>query len=62
MIDVKEAGLHDEFKSEPTIASMILSDAASIYQGLMEYASHQGRVNNMWMQAYVRVTPNTCQR
>lgn len=48
-----ESGTHEN--GESTIATMMLSDATSIFQGLMCYTSHQKSVNDKWMDAYVRL-------
>lgn len=34
------------------IADVMLSDAASIVQGLLRYEGHQNHVNDKWMEAY----------
>jgi hypothetical protein len=53
-VETTEAEL-DPKKGEPTIASLLLSDAASIVQGLLCYASHQKFVNDKWMEAYSKL-------
>ena len=55
MVETAEVALHGDKKCEATIASMMLSDAASIVQGLMQYSSHQKHVNDNWMKAYARL-------
>ncbi|KAK5218482.1 hypothetical protein LTR47_011704 [Exophiala xenobiotica] len=42
-------------KGEPTIASMMLSDATSVLQGLLCYTSHQKFVNETWMEGYLKL-------
>ncbi|KAF5718209.1 kinase-like domain-containing protein [Fusarium globosum] len=37
------------------IADLLLSDAASVFQGLVRYQGHQVFVNNQWMEAYLRL-------
>lgn len=44
------------------IASLMLSDAASILQGLLKYRGHQKWVNDKWMEAYVKLLHSHCMR
>lgn len=44
------------------IANLMLSDAASVLQGLLRYRSHQKFVNDKWMEAYVRLLRRSCMR
>jgi hypothetical protein len=44
------------------IANLMLSDAASVLQGLLRYRSHQKFVNDQWMEAYVRLLHSSCMR
>lgn len=41
--------------TEARFGSIMLSDAASLYQGLHDYESHQKDVNDDWMEAYLRI-------
>jgi hypothetical protein len=59
-VEIAEAGMktgHDGGNHTP-IANLMLSDAASVFQGLRRYGSHQKFVNDKWMQAYVRLLCN----
>lgn len=48
-----EAGIIGPGKA--SIASLMLSDAASILQGLLRYMGYQKNVNDKWMDAYLRL-------
>ena len=54
-VETTEAELDPNEKGEPTIANLLLSDAASIVQGLLCYAGHQKFVNDKWMEAYSKL-------
>jgi hypothetical protein len=54
-VETTEAELDPNGKGEPTIVNLLLSDAASIVQGLRCYASYQKFVNDKWMEAYSKL-------
>ncbi|KAJ4528071.1 hypothetical protein HRR83_000822 [Exophiala dermatitidis] len=54
-VETTEAELDPKEKGKPTIANLLLSDAASIVQGLLCYAGHQKFVNDKWMEAYCKL-------
>ncbi|POR32133.1 Uncharacterized protein TPAR_07635 [Tolypocladium paradoxum] len=57
LVEAAEAGMgaNNPNRRGGTVASLLLSDAASIYQGLEAYESNQGWVNDRWMQAYLKL-------
>ena len=55
LIEIAEAGKAGGRNAQDRIADKMLSDAASVYQGLQEYASHQKFVNEDWMEAYLKL-------
>ncbi|KAK5992196.1 Found in mitochondrial proteome protein 29 [Cladobotryum mycophilum] len=40
-------------QGQTPIADLLMSDAASMYQGLLRYRGHQKWVNDQWMEAYM---------
>lgn len=46
-------GLGNE-KNTP-IADLMLSDAASVFQGILRYQGHQDFVNDAWMKGYLKL-------
>ena len=55
LVETAEAGIGSGKKGEATVANMMLSDAASVFQGLLHYMSHQKFVNDSWMGAYLKL-------
>ncbi|KAK3935482.1 hypothetical protein QBC46DRAFT_358193 [Diplogelasinospora grovesii] len=55
LVEIAEAGLKIGDEGNTSIAKLMLSEAASIFQGLVRYGSHQKFVNDKWMEAYVRL-------
>jgi len=54
MVEIAEARVHVNEQNTP-IADLMLSDAASVFQGLLRYGGHQRLVNDKWMEAYLRL-------
>jgi hypothetical protein len=52
LVEMAEAKITTNEGATP-VSSMMLSDGASIFQGLRGYASHQRFVNDMWVEAYL---------
>ena len=55
MIEIAEAGIGISNERNPSVASLMFSEAASIVQGLLRYSSHQRSVNDKWMEAYLKL-------
>lgn len=55
LVEIAEAGMGGSKNGEESIANLMLSNATSVYQGLLRYAGHQKFVNDKWMAAYVRL-------
>ncbi|KAF1959798.1 hypothetical protein CC80DRAFT_545231 [Byssothecium circinans] len=55
MLEIAEAGTGISDERTPLIANMLLSDGASIFQGLLRYKGHQKFVNDNWMEAYLKL-------
>ncbi|KAF5976140.1 protein kinase-like domain-containing protein [Fusarium bulbicola] len=55
MLEGAERKLGHDDKGATPIADLLLSDAASVFQGLVRYQGHQVFVNNQWMEAYLRL-------
>jgi len=54
-VEIAEAGMKIGDGGNTPIANLMLSEAASVFQGLLRYGSHQKFVNDKWMEAYVRL-------
>jgi hypothetical protein len=55
-VEIAEAGMRiDDQGNNTSIANLMLSEAASIVQGLLRCRSHQKFVNDKWMEAYMRL-------
>jgi hypothetical protein len=55
MVEAAEAEMGISNEGNTTIANLMLSDAASIFQGLLRYQGYQKSTNDKWMEAYVRI-------
>ncbi|KAH8745123.1 hypothetical protein F5883DRAFT_268911 [Diaporthe sp. PMI_573] len=55
MVEIAEAGVGISNEGNTPIANLMLSEAASVFQGLLRYGSHQSFVNDKWMEAYLRL-------
>ncbi|KAG4272632.1 hypothetical protein FPRO04_10374 [Fusarium proliferatum] len=55
MLAALESKLGNNDKGVTPIADLLLSDAASVFQGLVRYQGHQAFVNNQWMEAYLKL-------
>lgn len=55
LVEIAELRMGGSMNREGSIASMMLSNATSVYQGLIEYLSFQAYVNDKWMEAYLRL-------
>lgn len=55
MVEAAEAEMGISNEGNTTIANLMLSDAASIFQGLLRYQSHQTLTNDKWMEAYLKL-------
>ena len=53
LVEIAEARMGGSKNGEVSIASMMLSNASSVFQGLLQFASHQKFVNDIWMEAYL---------
>lgn len=62
LIGTAEAEMKIVDEGNTPIANLMLSDAASVWQGLLRYRSHQKFVNDKWMEAYVRLLHKSCMR
>ncbi|KAH9211764.1 hypothetical protein DL95DRAFT_525548 [Leptodontidium sp. 2 PMI_412] len=54
-VEAAEARMGGSMNGESSIANMMLSNATSVFQGLLRFASHQKFVNDKWMEAYLRL-------
>jgi hypothetical protein len=55
LVEIAEARMGGSKNGEASIANMMLSNATSVIQGLLRFASHQKFVNDKWMEAYLRL-------
>ncbi|KAH6624160.1 hypothetical protein B0J18DRAFT_409649 [Chaetomium sp. MPI-SDFR-AT-0129] len=55
MVGTAEAGMGLGNDGNTSIAHWMLSDAASVFQGLVRYQGHQKFVNDKWMEAYLKL-------
>jgi hypothetical protein len=55
LVEIAEARMGGSMNGEASIANMMLSNATSVFQGLLRFASHQKFVNDKWMEAYLRL-------
>ncbi|PVH70379.1 hypothetical protein DL98DRAFT_661210 [Cadophora sp. DSE1049] len=55
LVEIAEARMGDSMNGEASIANMMLSNATSVFQGMLRFASHQKFVNDKWMEAYLRL-------
>ncbi|KAK3332870.1 hypothetical protein B0T19DRAFT_354543 [Cercophora scortea] len=55
MVETAEAGMGIGNEGSTPIANLMLSEAASVLQGLLRYQSHQDFVNDKWMEAYLKL-------
>ncbi|KAG9502074.1 hypothetical protein J7337_007790 [Fusarium musae] len=55
MLAAAERKLGNDDKGATPIADLLLSDAASVFQGLVRYQGHQVFVNDQWMEAYLKL-------
>ena len=55
LIENAEAARNSSDEGKTSIAKLMLSDAASVFQGLVRYRAHQKFVNDNWMEAYGRL-------
>ncbi|KAF5530799.1 kinase-like domain-containing protein [Fusarium mexicanum] len=55
MLEAAERKLGNNEKGATPITDLLLSDAASVFQGLVRYQGHQVFVNNQWMEAYLKL-------
>lgn len=55
LLAAAESKLGNNEKGATPVADLLLSDAASVFQGLLRYQGHQVFVNDQWMEAYLRL-------
>ena len=55
LVGMAEASIGSSEKGEGMIANMMLSDATSVFQGLLQYTNHQKFVNDAWMEVYLKL-------
>ncbi|KAF5627809.1 kinase-like domain protein [Fusarium tjaetaba] len=55
MLAAAERKLRKDDEGATPIADLLLSDAASVFQGLVRYQVHQVFVNDQWMEAYLKL-------
>ncbi|KAF5556993.1 kinase-like domain-containing protein [Fusarium napiforme] len=55
MLAAAERKLGNDDEGATPIADLLLSDAASVFQGLVRYQGHQVFVNDQWMEAYLKL-------
>lgn len=55
LVEMAEAEMGRSKEGEATMASMMLSNATSTFQGLLKYWGHQKGVNDKWMEAYLKL-------
>ncbi|KAG5761086.1 hypothetical protein H9Q72_010812 [Fusarium xylarioides] len=55
MLAAAKSKLGNNDKGATPVADLLLSDAASVFQGLVRYQGHQVFVNNQWMEAYLKL-------
>ncbi|KND87685.1 hypothetical protein TOPH_07653 [Tolypocladium ophioglossoides CBS 100239] len=55
LVEMAEAGMGMGNEGNTPIASLMLSEAASVFQGLQRYRGHQKWVNDKWMEAYLKL-------
>jgi hypothetical protein len=49
LVETAEARMRGSMNGQASIANMMLSDATSVFQDLLGFASHQKFVNDKWM-------------
>ncbi|KAH6707915.1 hypothetical protein BKA61DRAFT_739162 [Leptodontidium sp. MPI-SDFR-AT-0119] len=54
-VEAAEARMGGSMNGEASVANMMLSNATSVFQGLLRFASHQKFVNDKWMEANLRL-------
>ncbi|EMT67774.1 hypothetical protein FOC4_g10005883 [Fusarium odoratissimum] len=55
VLEAAERKLRNNDSGATTIADLLLSDAASVFQGLVRYQGRQLFVNNQWVEAYLKL-------
>ncbi|PNY18157.1 Uncharacterized protein TCAP_07596 [Tolypocladium capitatum] len=55
MVEMAEARIGMNKEGNAPMANLMLSEAASVFQGLVRYGGHQKFVNDKWMEAYLKL-------
>jgi hypothetical protein len=55
MLEAAEKEVGSDDNGRTLIADLLLSDVASVFQGLLKYQDHQAFANDQWMEAYLKL-------